>query len=198
MFSANGYPISFFNNVYDKFMLRNDGIKLEKPKPPYRIIFKLPFVGKPSIDFQKEISKLVLDKFKVVITAVYVATKVGDLFSLKSKVPLSLSSDVVYKYTCSLDPSTSYIGKTERHLIVRAREHLDVRGEGSAVGDHVASCEDCQTAVRSDPLCNFTVLRRCNKYDVEFYEALLIKRFQPILNRQLFRSGSNKVLKIFG
>ena len=82
--------------------------------------------------------------------------------------------------------------------MTRAGEHCDVRGERpSAVGKHIASCADCQQSVKVSVLKNFSVLRQSNKYEVELHEALLIKKLQPILNIQLFRSGANRVLSIF-
>ena len=138
-----------------------------------------------------------MDKFGVAISAVYVATKVGGSFSLKSRVPLALASNVVYKFTCSLDATTSYVGKTERHLITRAREHVDSSGQRTAVGDHLATCDSCQQSVSADILQNFSIIRHCTKFDVSYHEALIIKRQKPSLNVQLFRSGANKVLKVF-
>ena len=203
MFSANGYPIIFFNQVFDKYMARKNNplptISQTKPTLPYRIVLKLPYVGRPSSDLQKELAKLVLDKFGITVSAVYVATKVGSFFSLKAGVPSALASNVIYKYTCSLDANVSYIGKTIRHLTTRAQEHTSAVGEKTtAVCDHISICDSCQTSVRADVMANFTIVRRCNKYDIDFHEALLIKKSKPILNIQLFRSGANTVLKIFG
>ena len=114
-------------------------------------------------------------------------------------MPSALASNVIYKYTCSLDANISYIGKTIRHLTTRAQEHTSAAGEKTtAVCDHIAICDSCQASVRADVMSNFTVIRHCTKWDIDFHEALLIKKFKPVLNIQLFRSGANAVLKIFG
>ena len=196
MFSANGYPIIFINKVFDEYMARRNNplptISQTKPTLPYRIVWN-------TSDLQEELAELVLDKFGIAVSAVYVATKVGSFFSLKAGVPSALASNVIYKYTCSLDANVSYIGKTIRHLTTRAQEHTSAVGEKTtAVCDHISICDSCQTSVRADVMANFTIVRRCNKYDIDFHEALLIKKLKPILNIQLFRSGANTVLKIFG
>ena len=53
----------------------------------------------------------------------YATTKVGHYFQLKSQTPLSLRSDVVCKFTCSRDVSTTYVGISSRHLSVKIKEH---------------------------------------------------------------------------
>ena len=65
-------------------------------------------------------------------------TKVQEYFSLKSKTPLILNSNVVYKFTCSRDVNVTYIGTSARHLSIRAGEHLNVsRSRKSAIKEHI-------------------------------------------------------------
>ena len=50
---------------------------------------------------------------------------VGLLFKFKDVVPMSLLSGIVYKYKCS-SCNAAYIGKSMRHLKVRASEHMGI------------------------------------------------------------------------
>ena len=130
------------------------------------------------------------------VTGNFKSCKLSDFFSLKSCVPLSLSANVVYKFTCLLcDTETSYIGKTERHLLTRVAEHLST-GENnkSAIASHRRQCVPCRNAT----INNFQILRRSDKNNVYLHEAMLIRQQQPTLNVQVGSwSGANCLLKVF-
>ena len=51
--------------------------------------------------------------------------RINNMFNFKDKIPKSLLSGVVYKFTCS-NCNVTYIGKTIRHLKVRVSEHLSI------------------------------------------------------------------------
>ena len=111
-------------------------------------------------------------------------------FRLKSNVPHALRSGVVYKYTCLVDPSIAYIGKTRRHLVARVKEHgsqLD-----SAIFAHRASC-NCPFSLN-----NFSILRSVrNDLELNICEALFIKRMDPSLNRAVANQGQSTYIKLF-
>ena len=75
--------------------------------------------------------------------------KVKSCFSLKSKTPVYLISNVVYKYTCQCDAGVSYIGETKCHIIKRADEHISSINKFpyTAVGDHIGNCLPCQDSL---------------------------------------------------
>ena len=131
----------------------------------------------------------------VVIRNVSQSCKVDQFFSLKCASPLALAANVVYKFKCSFDKSISYIGKTERHLVVRAREHLNSgTAEKSAVGKHITKCTLCQNQASID---NFEILRQCHdNMSLSVHETLLIRKHNPSLNVQLHDKGGI-LLKIF-
>ena len=56
---------------------------------------------------------------------VFNSFKVSSYFSLKSKSPSLLSSNVVYKFSCLCDTNLTYIGKTKRHLVAISLECLE-------------------------------------------------------------------------
>ena len=94
-----------------------------------------------------------------------------------------MSSNVIYKHTCSGCDAT-YYGKTKRHLIVRCREHLGIKKAGqksnsSSIGDHIsksgqkASFDDFEIISKTDNQCDLLIRK-----------SLLIKRDTPCLNSQ--------------
>ena len=102
-------------------------------------------------------------------------------------VPFSLRSNVVYKYTCPVDPRHCYIGKTQRHLITRIREH---RISLSAVSEHCNLCRCSSTNI-------FSILRSCQTgYELSLSEALLIRAESPLLNSTIVNSGQSVFLTL--
>ena len=56
--------------------------------------------------------------------------KVGNYFNLKSNTPALLLSNVVYRFSCPCDAGLTDIDKSTRHVVTRAKEHLNL---GSSV-----------------------------------------------------------------
>ena len=110
---------------------------------------------------------------------------------------MELSSNVVHKCSCPCDMAISYIGYTTRHLITRAHEHLNLNSIAkTAVKDHINSCSHCTKIDLS--VSNFKVIKKCNtSFEAKVQEALLIKKFNPTLNRQLYSSGSSFLLNVY-
>ena len=48
---------------------------------------------------------------------------IGSLFNYKDKIPMTLRSSVIYKYSCALCASGTYVGLTTRALHMRIAEH---------------------------------------------------------------------------
>ena len=108
---------------------------------------------------------------------------------VKCRVQIFLS---VYTNT-----AISYIGYIIRHLITRAHEHLNLNLIAkTAVKDHICSCSHCSKTDLS--VSNFKVIKKCNTgFVAKIQEALLIKKFNPTLNRQLYSSGSSFLLNLY-
>ena len=115
---------------------------------------------------------------------------------------VSPEPDVVYTYTCRCDTDAVYIGETKIHIGTRAEAHMDIQAEKpTAVGKHIIDCDDCFVACEQGRLSfvDFPVVKQCrSKFDAEIKEALMIQKENPIINKQLFKSGSSFTLKIFG
>ena len=138
---------------------------------------------------------LIFGHLNIGIFPIFTTTKLSNSFSLKSRTPKEITTNVVYKFTCVCDASLAYIGKTKRHLCVRCLEHVDIEDKTpSAIKDHIFTCETC----RSASIDNFEILQKCKTdWDAKISEAFFIKTEVPQLNKNLFNTGSLYTLKIY-
>ena len=135
------------------------------------------------------LNKTVKDKVRIV----YGTTKIKDYFRLKDPSPKELQTNVVYRFKCLVDPNTQYVGYTNRTLGERVNEHL---GGITRVSDHIRECTECNK--RGVTLEQFDILKKCRKdTDTPIFEALIIKRLNPLLNKQLIKPGYTHQLQIF-
>ena len=194
LFYSNGYPIHFFNKILCQFQKEKTDSKTEKE---FINLFIIPYLGKISKEFSLQIQSLIKKRFDIKVTIVYKTTKVQEYFSLKSKTPLALNSNVVYKFTCSRDVNVTYIGTSARHLSIRAGEHLNVsRSSKSAIKEHIKKCSSCKT--QPNNMGQFKIIRKCQtSYEAKIHEALVIKRSNPVLNKQLYANGASILLNVF-
>ena len=210
MFFKNGYPKLFFKRICDETLdklrkkdqnnsetteenMQNDPEMEESnnTKQKYKPMLKIPFVGKPSLIFSRRVKKFAKSTYNVETRTIFQTSKVKDYFRLKDVSPTDITSKVVYKFICSSDSNTEYIGHTNRSFIERVK---DLRG-GSAVSDHIASCDPCN---KNASIKNFMIIKRCREnYDTMVYEAMFIKRTNPLLNRQLVKPQKEFVLQVF-
>ena len=139
-------------------------------------LFIIPNLGKISKEFGLQIQSLIKKRFDTKITIGYKTTKVQEYFSLKSKTPLILNSNVVYKFTCSRDVNVTYIGTSARHLSIRAGEHLFVSRSGkSAIKEHIRKCSSCKAQLNN--MKRFEIIRKCQtSYEAKIHEALCYQR----------------------
>ena len=94
------------------------------------------------------------------------------------------------------DTNITYIGKTKRHIVVRSLEHLlfEKTEPKSEIKTHINGCEICKNAKFED----FEIVKKCNSdMESKINEAILIKKETPILNKNLFDSGSLYTLKVY-
>ena len=99
----------------------------------------------------------------------------------------------MYEYTCLRDADIKYVGFTNRKITHRAHEHL--RTGTTAISDHIANCNACANGASLD---NFKILKKCrNVYDSKIFEALIIKKNTPTLNKALVKPGATWTLGVF-
>ena len=146
-----------------------------------RIMLRIPYVGLKSVTFAKKIRKTMKLEMNLDVQIIYETTKIKNFFKLKDNVSNEILSKVVYKFSCSSDSKIQYIGHTNRTLKERINEHL--KGN-TAISDHITICKTCNE--KGVSINNFEVIKRCQNWgDTPVYEAIFIKRENPVLNRQL-------------
>ena len=200
MFSANNYPMAFFDQALEKFLKKQNSPILDSStssSEPSGITFSIPFVGEASHKFSKQVVSLIKSTFELDVLPVFTSNKIGQYFSLKSSTPFALTSNVVYKFSCLRDADCSYIGQTKRHLMTRVNEHVVLSGSSkSAIKKHIKTCPICYN--KNFDFNNFEVLKKCKTpFDTKIAEALFIRKFRPKINKQLLTKGTSYVLKVF-
>ena len=198
IFYNNGYPKNFFDQVLQRFIssTRQEN-KTAKEQKDYEYLLTIPFLGKISKNFAKHVQLLVKRKFNINLTPIYKTNKVSQYFQLKSPTPFLLCSNVVYKFSCSRDVNTTYIGTSSRHLSIRIKEHLNLSTHNkSAIKYHIQECEDCWNHQPKQEL--FKIIKKANSaYEARIQEAIIIKKKNPALNKQLYANGASFLLNIF-
>ena len=195
-FIFNGYSYWFIDNTLKKLeeqpAAKNNS---QKPEKDFFFTLSLPYFGNSSRQFAKKLSVLVKRKFNVDINVYYTTFKTGSYFRPKCSTPLSLMSNVVYKFNCFCDVDLSYTSMTTRHLSVRVREHLHSKVR-SAVGKHI---DNCHVRIEKPVGANdFKIMRVCStEYNTKIQKGLLIKKCKPKLNSQLYANGSSFLLNVF-
>ena len=191
LFKKNSYPVRLFDKTLADFMTKmRRPISTNSEEPNLKIIV-LPYFGQISTNLQKQIHGL-NSRFRLNCKAVFKPFKTASYFNLKSRCPKPLKSMVIYNYSCSVDQSITYIGKTKRHLQSRVREHTEATyANNSAIFNHRLNCT---CSVKLD---NFKILHSTrNEYDLNIAEALYIRDVKPSLNSTLNNNGNSIFLKL--
>jgi len=126
-----------------------------------QMLFFPPNYGKPSRKFASQLSTLLKRKFNVRILIYFTTQKNGSYFNLKCKTPTALMSNVIYKFSCLRDVNMTYIGISTRHLVIRAREHIQINSTSakSAINQHISPCEKYKNSNLN--VKSFQVIRQC-------------------------------------
>ena len=158
-FKKNIFPEHFTDKCIkiflDKVFIAKEIVSVVPKKD---ITISLPFLGKQSLKTRTELVKLVnryypYCKLRVIFNS---NNRLRNFFSFKDKVPLSVRSLVLYRFTCN-SCNAVYIGKTRRHYMVRIFEHLGIslathkkftynphNNNNTAVLNHL-NCNKCNT-----------------------------------------------------
>ena len=108
-------------------------------------------------------------------------TKIGDYFSVKSRVPDYLNSFVVYHFICA-SCGAGYIGETTRYFSTRVHEHLNKAKPPSTIFSHLNDNIECRKACGVNSFKIIDTTR--TKFLLKFKEVLNIKWSNPSLNKQ--------------
>ena len=144
--------------------------------------YKLPYLGEISPTTNRELIRLIKKCCTETIEARFVfdTSKIGRYFSAKDPIPKSLRSHVVYHFTCT-GCSTCYIGKTTRHYLTRADEHLRT-DQKSAIYKHLHDNPECKRKCNTD--CFSIIDNAPTSFSLGVKEALYVKEQNPPLNVQ--------------
>ena len=204
-FRKNQYPQHFFDRCVKIFLNRklnpDTKTKIEKEE----LIVSLPFVGKYSNEVKKKLKGLasthLQSNFKISVVWSSGRT-LRSFFAFKERIPMHLRSMILYRFTCD-GCNSIYIGKTKRHFLVRACEHLGksfLTGKGltynpsytnnTAVWKHLNQSSTCQASLDS-----FDIIGGAkNDFFLKLKETLLIKKIKPTL---LNPNGQSVPLHLF-
>ena len=199
IFINNGYPVKFIDRCIRKFL---DKMFEKRPPQPTveekkEVLFVMPFLGTTSYHVKKKLCEAFKDhlpskyKLKVVFQTTY---RMSSYFRFKDKFPSSLTSGVIYEYTCATC-NDSYIGCTIRYFEKRLEEHTHISAltgkplSGAQVFapmQHVRSgcCNsNSHSTVPMVTRDNFKIIGyEKDRYLLFIKESILIKKANPKLN----------------
>eukprot|EP00111_Clytia_hemisphaerica_P006275 TCONS_00018172-protein len=148
MASWNGFPKYLVNSLTKRFIEklstpRSSAVNEDPVEEPVVIWFNMPYLGSRSLSnflacVKKIKRNLSLGSKKIIFKQRFKTTKISYYCNTKDRSPLLTSSNVVYEFKCP-GCSSKYIGKSDRTLSERTREHATVKG--SAVYRHLTKCE---------------------------------------------------------
>ena len=191
IFKCNNYPVNIIDQCIKKFFDKFCVPKQIVPTAPKKeLLVVLPYLGTFSLNLRKRFYNLVSKSLpKCNMKVIYQSkNRLSSIFKCKDTIPLHLHSHLIYKLHCS-NCNITYYGEGERHLKIRAGEHISTspltrktgnNNKKSSVKDqcffsgHLFSFEDC--TVLNDESHNFKWLIK---------ESLLVTKDKPLLNKQV-------------
>ena len=187
-------PCHTSNNMQD-----SDTDESTSPQSLPKIWLRLPFIGRYGNTLTKKFinktRRLMKGPCKFIL--LWKTTQVNCFLSCKDKTPSEYRNSVVYQFSCP-GCKSSYIGKTDRCLITRLKEHNN--RESSEINAHINSCEHFQhikTLMELTPdstetintnttqliFENCKIIDRSDHWSLLLYkESLAIRRRKPELN----------------
>ena len=204
LFRRNLFPEYYIDKCIKMFLDRKFKFDTKQSVEKQKFVISLPFLGKYSNDVKRKLSSLASKYLKgsAKVEVIWNSQrKIRNLFSFKDRLPMHLRSKVLYRYTCN-GCNSIYYGKTKRHFLVRAYEHLGIsvatgkeftynpkNTNNTSILDHLHQSRGCHGS-----LDNFELIGGAkNDFCLRIKESLLIKKFKPKLNQ----SGKSIPLYLF-
>jgi hypothetical protein len=181
----NEYPENIINQTIDKYISRITLPNQPKPQKETKRFIVLPFVNKKAEDFALRLKSLVEESYSQVdFNVAFKSPKtIGSLFPFKDQIKEKTSQSlVVYKINCKTC-NVDYIGKTERILVHRLKEHQKKKQttNKSACYEHIE-----ENPTHEMDYENIQVIDRASSnFKLRMKELLHILKEQPELNKQL-------------
>ena len=127
------------------------------------ITVEIPYVGKQSHIFAKDVSKTYLKILCRAFNTYIQNLQVRNYFNLKSNIPALLLSNVVYRFSCPCDASLTYIGKSTRHVVTRAKEHLNLGSSvKSKIKEHIIEYNLYNKKDLDSLIHRFSIVKKCS------------------------------------
>lgn len=189
IFRKNSYPVEFVDQCINSYLTKKFSPPVSTVKKREVTIF-LPYLGRLSLQMVKRLQWTVTKHLKNCNLRVVfkVQRRMRQCFRFKDKIPESLRSYIVYKYTCKIC-NDFYIGKTDRHYYIRSCEHLGI----TPIRKQASTRKEIKSAVRdhlletNHSLCmsGFSIMggvMSTNDFHLKLKESLYIHKEQPKLN----------------
>ena len=202
-FQKNSFPDFFIDRCVKYFLdkiFTGKKVLIVVPKKELRIC--LPFLGRESFEIKTKLCKFVSKNFpqckwQVIFNS---NNRLINFFSFKDKIPLSVRSHLLYRYTCD-GCNAVYIGKTRRHFLVRVFEHLGTSLRTHKKFTYNANCINNSAVLNhiNQQQCvgkqdNFKIIGSAkNDFHLCIKETLLIHKDRSKLNT----SDNSMPLKLF-
>lgn len=188
-FVKNNYSSNLFYKTLKDFLYKKrkpqDPVIYEAPKLVKYL--KMPFYGKISNELRKTLGSLLRDSFPAIEFRILFTNefRIGTFFNHKDRIPDSLCSNIVYKFTC---PScqAGYIGCSSRSFKIRMFEHMGKSYRSgrflntmpfSAIRDHSRKEDHLFSPI------DFEIIAKCrSNKEALISEKLLINKYKPVLN----------------
>jgi hypothetical protein len=179
--AKNDYPDEIIKDTIDKYIARITLPKQLKPQKELKRFIVLPFVNRKAEDFAVRLKALVEDNYtQVDFNVAFKAPRtIGNMFPFKDRIrDIASQSLVVYKINCETCQA-EYIGKTERILAHRMKEHA--KSTKSACYQHVIDNPDHSMGYDKIQVID----RASSDFKAKMKELLHILHKKPELNKQL-------------
>ena len=199
--SWNHFPSHVRKSLLAKFLKEKPKNKNRTDSQNIKVLwFNIPYNG-PENDFlvrklKQKLKKHLNNHFE--LRVIYKTNKIAMFCSNKDKIKPLDKANVIYKFKCP-GCSNEYIGKTERNLITRLKEHGNGETD-SAINMHLQHCTlyrellsfnsilytsklDYYKLKLNDILSNTHILAYHDRWShLSFLESYFIKYFNPSLN----------------
>ena len=153
----NGFTAQIRSSIIRKLKLRfldvpkqaNDNDAFEDIRP--KIWIRIPYLGRKGKFFVKKLVKKLQQNLTepVKFVVLYQTQKISYFLPKKDKVPDLQRTNLIYEFTCP-GCNESYIGKTERNLNTRLKEHFDPAK--SAISKHLTDCDNANYLININNL----------------------------------------------
>ena len=117
-------------------------MQLTKKRGKGTVAVEIPYVGKQSRIFAKDIFKLIWKFFVVHLASIYKTCTGGNYFNLKFNTPALLLSNVVYRFSCPCDAGLTSMSKSTSHMVAKKYLNLGSLVKGK-IKEHITEFNFC-------------------------------------------------------